>query len=698
MNRREIEKLLRRYGRTLPSEAMFSEAEDRALRARIAEDARREDPARPERPREPRSRRSPAVPLPLFVATGLVAAAAVLLLLLRPGPAPERTPHPWTELVDSGRMHLASGRYPEARSELRSAIDIVDRAPGARAGDRAHVRRLLGDALLALGDLEGSKRSYREAIDLRLPLFPEGYLEVASTLVLLADIEQQEGDLRGAQNLYRQVCDLFQPLSLAEPDQRFFREIVAMSFDRQADLLRRIEEKEEPGEYYTRVTERYENLGEEESVHPLYLRNLAVAYEKQMELALRAGHLEEAREIETKLTAVLEAREERLPDEAPALRDLAASYERIARLAEERLDVESSRGCLDRALALRHRVLETNPDDPADLERLASVHAVLGDIALRSPRRAEAVEHFERYVEIYRSLAERVRDVRIDGNLAIGYAKLADIARAEGDLDREVADHERILELAERMAAAEPANPRFRETLSASQARLGEIARSQGDLEGASRRFRRAVEAYEPLVREEPENRRYLEEISAGYSRLGDVARSRDRSPEALHWYRMALATDERLARLEPENPIYREMLLAGYERVGTLSLAMDRPSDAVEAFEKLLALQRDLSGPTHVLTARALIRLAEAIERGGRIPEGAVALAPDAAAPRADLVEAETLLIEALRIFDRDPETPPDHPWRIETLEALRHLYGPDRLEYPRKRDAIEAKLRSAR
>jgi len=88
-----------------------------------------------------------------------------------------------------GALHLDSGRYEDARRELRTAIDLDPGLPEAWTS--------LGNAQRGLGDLEAAKSSYQRALTLR----PDN----TDALVNLANLLRERGQEEEAEVVYRRA-------------------------------------------------------------------------------------------------------------------------------------------------------------------------------------------------------------------------------------------------------------------------------------------------------------------------------------------------------------------------------------------------------------------------------------------------------------------------------------------------------------
>jgi len=690
MEPERVREILRQYGSSLPDDPLFDEATDRSLRAELRAAARTERTALP--PAEDEER-SVAVALRRFrrrervhyVAIGTLAAAAAALLFVVLGPRilprdPEvelrRTAD---RLVLEGARARAAGSYAEAEEAYRDALERLERV-GAPEAERASLLRTLGDLLRAQGKSYGAELHYQSALELRLRSFPNGYLEVAEILEFLADQATIRGDAETARERFDQLARLFGPRHRDDANRKFFEEVCATSLERQADLARRLAERESSEssiDHFRRYVESSEALLAGATSRPVHLANLAHAYRRLAELSRDAGDLDAALAYFQKSLGASERLTKLEPTNPEHLLGTVGVLRPMAAIARQRSDLEECRELLDRSHELLVRLVERSPGDPRLRRALAELHGDRGELALQRHQLDRAVGEFERYVTLYRDLAEAQPDgLAYDEDLALAHARLARVEELRGRHDAALAQHREVLAITERLSGLQPENPRHRENSAASHARIADLLEVQGRDDDALDELEHYVGIYEELSATEPRYTRYLEHLSHGYARLAELAVAADNTSQAAQYARLGVRTDQWLLRDDPENPIYRDLLLASLERAGDLNERVGSAGSAAQYFRELARLRGELFGQDDPLTVRARSRQAAAI-------------VADPTSSRRELGIAEGLLRDALEVLGRLDDSDPE--WHRDAMEALRDLYGPDRLDDPRKLESLD-------
>lgn len=684
MKPERTEDILRSYADRIPDDPLFDERADRQIRAELQACAREEEDLRSSahlvrgyRQRETIHRG--------VIAVLAVTAASLLFALVVPhfgsnddGPRPGEV----DRLMVEGDRAFDMGSYAAAEESFRAALGkLVDaRESGSATNDKAReaaILRRLGDTHRAQGQTYQAELFYAEALGLRMPAFPDGYLDVAMMLDYLGSQAVKRGDFETARDHFERMSTLFGPTRRTESNRTFFEETYALASDRQVDLARRLSETGPSAEHYRRYVEFQESLSPDASPRPLHLANLAEAYRNLAEVNVEARNLTVADDYYAKALQAHEQLNEIDPDNIEYLRELSEILQPMAEVARQRSDFVRCRGYLDRSRDIQLRLLEGNRQD-RDLNRsLGDVYGYRAQLAMQLNEMDEAREEARKSVRIFEDLVREQPLTEDLESLALAYAQAALIAQLDADDPAALEHHQRVAEVTKRLSAANPDNPRYVETIATTHTKIGEILASQGRLQGAIREFGRYVTLYQELSAQDPRNKRYFEHLSIGYSRLADLYRQESDANQAREHAQRAVDTYEWLVEESPDNPIYRDLLLRSYDLAGELTIEDGRWKSASEYFRALAELRESALGKEDALTARARARQAEAI-------------VADDTTQREQLVEAETLLRDAARIFRADGNA----QWERDALETLARLYGKERLDYPRKLSEIERRL----
>jgi hypothetical protein len=91
-------------------------------------------------------------------------------------------------------------------------------------------------------------------------------------------------------------------------------------------------------------------------------------------------------------------------------------------------------------------------------------------------------------------------------DLSVSHNKLGDVARAAGDLAAARAAYQASLDIAVRLAAADPANTTWQRDLSVSHNKLGDAAVAAGDLAAARAAYQASLDIAVRLAAADPAN------------------------------------------------------------------------------------------------------------------------------------------------------------------------------------------------
>ena len=93
-------------------------------------------------------------------------------------------------------------------------------------------------------------------------------------------------------------------------------------------------------------------------------------------------------------------------------------------------------------------------------------------------------------------------------DLSVSHDKLGDVAAAAGDLAAARDPYQAALDIADRLAAADPANTGWQRDLSVSHNKLGDVAAAAGDLAAARDHYQAALDIADPAGRRRPRQHR----------------------------------------------------------------------------------------------------------------------------------------------------------------------------------------------
>ena len=126
--------------------------------------------------------------------------------------------------------------------------------------------------------------------------------------------------------------------------------------------------------------------------------------------------------------------------------------------------------------------------------------------------------------------------------------------------------------------------------------KIGEILGVQGDDPGALRAYRKSLEIAETLAARDPANTEWQRDLSISHEKIGHILAAHGDSPAALEAYRKSLEIAEMLAARDPANTEWQRDLSVIHVKFGnTLTTQGDRDG-ALAAYQKALKIAETLA------------------------------------------------------------------------------------------------------
>jgi tetratricopeptide (TPR) repeat protein len=126
--------------------------------------------------------------------------------------------------------------------------------------------------------------------------------------------------------------------------------------------------------------------------------------------------------------------------------------------------------------------------------------------------------------------------------------------------------------VAERLAKAEPDNPRRQRSIAIAYDRIGGVEVTRGDLTAALAAFRASYAIRERLAKSDPTNTAWQRDLSVVTNNIGNVLASQGELMQALAAFRSALMIRQALIKLGPRNGQWQKDLQTSADRLGELS------------------------------------------------------------------------------------------------------------------------------
>jgi tetratricopeptide (TPR) repeat protein/tRNA A-37 threonylcarbamoyl transferase component Bud32 len=281
-----------------------------------------------------------------------------------------------------------------------------------------------------------------------------------------------------------------------------------------------------------------------------------------------------------------------------------------------------------KAVALAEKLTEITPNDTKYLGLLGDDYVHLGAALYHAGRAAtaeeydQAIESFRKALAIHSRIAQERPEhpdyrcaVAVDYEyIGIAYSHRGDVTGERGDYEHALENHRTEFEIAEGVAAADPASPIFRRLradafgeIGLSQLKLGLFAEALGNFQKKLAIFE-AIEAADHTnveARRDLANTRH--EVARALAAGGDVA-------AALAEETKACAVLEALHEAEPENTETILKLIDSCDERGALEEKAKNFAGAKQSYERSLSLWQRI--PADKLSRQDLVRVAAIRDR----------------------------------------------------------------------------------
>ena len=189
------------------------------------------------------------------------------------------------------------------------------------------------------------------------------------------------------------------------------------------------------------------------------------------------------------------------------------------------------------------------------------------------------------------------------------FAKLGDLAVAEGNLPEARRLFGEARGIMQRLAESDPGNATWQRDLSVSLNKLGELAVAEGNLPEAQRLFGEARGIAQRLAESDPGNATWQRDLSVDLNKLGELAVAEGNLPEAQRLFGEARGIRQRLAESDPGNATWQRDLSVSLAKLGAVNIQQEQWAAALPLVEQSLALDEHVAAlaPTNVTIQRDL-------------------------------------------------------------------------------------------
>jgi serine/threonine protein kinase len=465
--------------------------------------------------------------------------------------------------------------------------------------------------------------------------------------------------------------------------------------------------------------------------------------------------------VQTSLAYLDKLLAERLTDQA-LLRDVAEAFERIGDIQGNTMQSnlgrpEDAQQSYIKALASREALARLAPDDLKNIAGLKTAHERLGDNARARENLAQAAQHYEQALQHAQALARaqpgallpdlkrieadrylasvyywpyhaslgqystaRARVEALDremDTLLLKHPERDEVLEAYGGLLNQLGDFQRIagehalvlitqrksLQLAERLLARAPTNPRWKRWMYLAEGRLADALIETGEVEAGITLWQASIARREEVALEDPSNERAQRNLANGYGPLAEQLDALGRHQAALVWYEREHAL---LKRLRAQHPQVKALIARLDESGRDHALQLALLGRHAQAGTELQAVLKRRSSKTRVddaedarfalVTARVLFaagapapEASEAKLRWEQALQGLALLRAAAAKEPFNTLLARDAALAALRLaalkHAQDPSA--SCPLRQAGFQELRRLDAASQLPYAMRR-----------
>ncbi|MEZ4768174.1 MAG: tetratricopeptide repeat protein [Caldilineales bacterium] len=192
------------------------------------------------------------------------------------------------------------------------------------------------------------------------------------------------------------------------------------------------------------------------------------------------------------------------PDRADYQRDLSVSFNKMGDLFTALGQGEQARLAYQRSLDIRERLAAAEPDR-ADYQRDLSPSTKWATSSEPSARANRPALPTSAPRDRRTPRRRRTRPAPTTNDLSVSYERMGDLFTALGQGEQARLAYQRSLEIAERLAAAEPDRADYQRDLSVSFNKMGDLFTALGQGEQARLAFQQALEIRERLAAAEPD-------------------------------------------------------------------------------------------------------------------------------------------------------------------------------------------------
>ena len=255
-----------------------------------------------------------------------------------------------------------------------------------------------------------------------------------------------------------------------------------------------------------------------------------------------------------------------------------------------------------KSLAIADILAHDSPKSLSAQHLMARSQKGIGEVLANSGEAAAAIDNFRKAISALETIvAAEPTDTKILLELADSYGSLGQAldspsALSLGDRAGALENYQKSLAIYQRLAGAEPGNPRVLSGLAIAETEIGDSREDSGALTEALDWFGKAFKIYEDLTIADPVNSRYRKNLNAILDRTAMLRVDMGDKVGAIRDMRKSLAIDEALSAADPQNMNIREGLWLAYIHLGESLSEINDGTGALQNFRQALMIMQDLA------------------------------------------------------------------------------------------------------
>ena len=376
---------------------------------------------------------------------------------------------------------------------LDTALGVIDTMLRYSPGDPALVRLkwgALGDfanVYVQIGDTNKQIETARQALAIAsasLAAAPDDaqlQRDVAVSHLLIGDALVARGDLPGALHEFRSELASIEKAAARDPTNTGWQVELTASYERIGEVLMSLGNLPEALDMHRKDLAVTEALVTRDPDNGALQHSLSISQEKVGDVLEAQGKLPDALEIYRKSLTIREAVAARNPGNTLAQHDLAISYRKVGEVLREQIDLPGALDAYHKGLSIDETLAARDASNVQWALALSIDLEKVGDVLLAQNNLPGALETYRKCLAIRQTLVGRdANNIEWLDAIGISYEKVGDVLFDEGDLTGALEAYRKFLGIKETLSARDAGNAESQRTLSMGLGRVAKTLLKQG--------------------------------------------------------------------------------------------------------------------------------------------------------------------------------------------------------------------------